>query len=327
MRNSRLFDLLPRVLAVLALLPVIAGLAWLLILVTSESLERHGNWRLVEARITGVSGDEHVTAVYTDQGQTVERKIPKASGLKSAAAGEMLPLHVNPANPGDVRPARWEDLWASSVMLGLFLAALSGAFLFMWFHKPMRMELPPLPVPAPAPSSTFRRPSPPRTVSEQIVLRQAPSAWKANLAWAVFPAILAFIGLSGLMEGTWAAAPFAALGLAGAGWLVSQSVRNKNYVLRCGRETIEIDDRLSRRTLRVKDIAKVERVEINSRPDRFHSRERRGLSGQLDSIPPIVIYKCLDASGKLVLKLDKDMVPPHELARLLERLGAPPGIQ
>jgi hypothetical protein len=308
-------------------LPVIAGLAWLLIVVTSESLDRHRNWRLVEARITDVSGDEHVTAVYTDQGQTVERKIPKASGLRSAAAGEMLPLHVNPANPGDVRPARWEDLWASSAILGLFLAALGGAFLVMWFHKPMKMELPPLPVPAPAKPSAFRRPEPPRTLSEQIVLRQAPSAWKANLVWAVFPAILAFFGVSGLMEGDWAGAPLTALGLAGTGWLVTQSIRNKNYVLRCGRETIEIDDRLSRRTLRVRDIAKVERVEINSRPDRFHSRERRGLSGQLDSIPPIVIYKCLDANGKLLLRLDKDMAPPHELARLLDRLGAPPGIE
>ena len=317
--HGRVLDHLPKVLAVTALLPVIAGLGWLTVHVTAKSVDRARNWRLVEARVLDASADEFVTLAYTDQGKPIERPVSKDKGLQSAAAGETLPIHINPTNPSEIEPARPSDLWASPAMLAFFLAAMLGAFVFLWRVKPHE-ALPRDPLPPP-PSTNFQRPEPPRNENAEIVLRQASTAWKANLFWTFLPVLLAISGAGGLREGEWLGAPMLLAGIAGTGWLISQAIRNKSYVLRCNRERIEVADRFRHRTISLRDIATVERVDVRANIEKLNNAGRRfGDPKQFSTLAPIVVYSCKDASGREILRLDKDMEPAAGLQRLIERI-------
>jgi hypothetical protein len=141
-----LFSWIPRFLAVVGLLPFIAGFAWLTWDTASQSIERSLQWRAVQARVADNSAGPDQTLVkfiYQDNGVPKEVLISRSNGLKGVQVGEVLPLHINQVDPSLAEPARGSDLWATPGLLGFFLVFLIGCFIFLWRSKPMKMEIPP----------------------------------------------------------------------------------------------------------------------------------------------------------------------------------------
>lgn len=140
-----LLSWLPKALACIGLLPFILGFGWLTWTTASESIERSRNWRLVQGRVADASAGEDEASVrfaYDSDGKQAEVLVPRANGLKGVREGEIIPLHINPANPAKAEPARGSDLWATPGIAGFFLVFLTGAFVFLWRVKPMKIEIP-----------------------------------------------------------------------------------------------------------------------------------------------------------------------------------------
>ncbi len=140
-----IFSWIPRFLAVVGLLPFIAGFAWLTWNTASQSAQRTLQWRAVQARVTDNSAGADRTLVkfsYQDNGAPKEVLIPRSKGLKGVQVGEVLPLHINQVDPSLAEPARGSDLWAIPGLLAFFLVFLTGCFIFLWRVKPLKMEIP-----------------------------------------------------------------------------------------------------------------------------------------------------------------------------------------
>lgn len=147
--RPQIFSWIPKLLAVIGLLPFIAGFAWLTWSTASESVERTLQWRLVQAQVVDKSAGADETAdetmvkfTYDDRGEPKEVLISRSKGLKGVQAGEVIPLHINQVDPSLAEPARGSDLWATPGLLAFFLVFLIGCFIFLWRVKPMNIEAP-----------------------------------------------------------------------------------------------------------------------------------------------------------------------------------------
>jgi hypothetical protein len=293
---------LPKLMAVVAVLPFIACLGWLTYITAAASVERSTYWKLVPARVADPADGGNVRFEYTENGQVREVLIARSNGLNGVSVGEVIPLHINPANTAKAEPARGSDLWTTPGLLAFFLLFLVGCFLFLWRVKPMRLEIPEELLAmggatkqddfAP-PSSRFARGMPGRSELRELTLRQPAQAWKANLFWSILPGGLAVAGLGMLMESGWMGVPLLLAGLAGVAWLIRQALRNASYVLRCDSRSISVSDRFGSRTVALGDIAEV----------------RRGADLQ-----------CHDSAGRILLRLSGALEPPEALAELLGRI-------
>lgn len=319
---------LPKAMAVLALLPLIAGFGWLAYITTASSVERTAHWKLVQARVVDPSDGENVRFSYSQDGQGREVLIPRSNGLKGVTPGELIPLHVNPANPAEAEPARGSDLWATPGLVVFFLLFLVGCFAFLWRVKPLRMEIPPellamsveeAHVEVEPPATRFAREMPGRHSMQELLLRQPAETWKANLFWCILPGGIAVSGGLSLAEREWAGVLFLLAGLAGVAWLVRQALKNRSYTLRCDSRNIVVSDRFCSRTIALRDIAEVRRLDVREQIRQLDPTVRSGRQ-RFSTMSSVVVFSCLDSGGRELLRLNEGLEPEEELAELLRRM-------
>lgn len=75
----------------------------------------------------GVEGEVEVE--FQHNGAAVRFPLP---GRARFDADELVPVRYNPSDPKDAILARFDDLWATSLIMSIFALALGGAGVFVW---------------------------------------------------------------------------------------------------------------------------------------------------------------------------------------------------
>lgn len=298
-----MIDLVPRMIGLIGVLPLFLGLGWLTWDITQDTLRITRGWRLVQLKVLETPDYETVRVSVLRDGESRELDLPRTGEFKSLQPGDELPGFQDPAKESVIVSGRGVDLWSSVGLLGFFCLFLGGVFAFLMSTRIGPPELPPFEVSASVESredlSEFHGPARFGSALDEIVLRQAPRAWKAALFWAspgLIWAAIAFGADAG--EDLWPRVSSGAAGLAWAAFFAHRALRNKSWELRFKRDRLSVTHRSGRREFRADEVKLVTR--------------EAGHPGA---------YRLLDERGSVILKIDGDAVPQEALTRLLQRLS------
>ncbi len=291
----------PKILAVFALGPFIAGSGWLCFDIARENYEKATQWVPAEATVLDREGSKRITLALRTQDRAWTVTIPHVSTWRHARPGDKVPVITNPRDPEGVWRGSDKELWAGPLLLGLFTLFLLGAAIFLWRVK---VELPDrhfdaLPIASDEDDeeedAPFTRPLAPR-ISGRLTLRAQPAVIKAGYFWAAIATLFTALSAWGLAEGEWAAAPFTAAGATGAVFLLRRSRRLRSLEIRAEAKQIIITQHGRTRVIPLRDLAPFD--------------------------PADSLARVRNSSGQELFRLDDTLAPAGQVTELRDRLLA-----
>lgn len=324
---------LPKWIAVLVVFPLLLTLLWFTWKSASDARDVKTSWPRVEAQVVDVSQADVVALEFAWQGEKVRREVKRDDSLKDVAQSQALSFYVNPADRSELRPATFAELWANTLVLGIFavLLALIAVFLLRVGHDSMPEEfakdLEELKQAASSPrvagSTSAQRP---RRADDGAIIevREPREAWKANVFWGLA------LGLPAVLAAAFAPAEASllekfGLTLLGVAWIAFmgyKAVRNRAAIVRCDDKNIRLSHPFGSLSIPLAEVKSVVREDVRQAVRDFETagmplREKMRL---MDTTPSIIKYVLYDAQGKLLLMLDEKMEPAAETRRLFQRL-------
>jgi hypothetical protein len=336
MNDNGLFSSVPKLIAVCAVFPLLLVLLWLTWQVASKSREVQGNWPQVQARVVAVE-DTTVTLEFPLKGNKVRGDVKREYTFKTVEPEQTLALYVNPANPAELKPVSFGQMWGGTIALGIVsaLVAVVGivllrvgedkteARLVEQFKRDMdaaRLNA--------ASSQDEGQASRRKDDGRAIEMREPRQSWKANVFWgslgllAIVPSLLAppetsFIERYGTL----------ALGLAWMVFMGLSAYRNFGRAVRCDDGFITVSQAFGAKRIALADVKKVIREDVRQQLRDIDNvgLSRYGKMKQFDTKAAMIMYVLQDAQGETLLRLDKDMEPASEMRRFLDRLESRTG--
>jgi hypothetical protein len=336
MNDNGLFTSVPRMIALCAVFPLLLVLLWLTWQASGKSRDVQGNWAQVQARVVSVQ-DDTVTLEFALKGNQVRSDVKREYTFKTVQPQQMLPLYVNPANPAQLKPVSFGQLWGGTIALAVVsaLVAVVGivllrvgedkteARLLAQFKHDMdaaRLNS--------ASSPDESRPARREDDGRAIELREPGQSWKANVFWgalgllAIVPSLLAGPETSFIER--WGTA---ALGLAWMIFMGLSAYRNFGRIVRCDDSFVVVSQAFGARRVALADVKKVIREDVRQQLREIDEvgLSRYGKMQRFDTKAAMIMYVLQDAQGKTLLRLDKDMQPATEMRRFLDRLESRTG--
>ena len=130
MMGAGFFKSIPKLIAVFGVLPLLLLLLWLTWFVTAKSLHVQAYWPQVLAQVVEVNGDT-VTLQVAWQGSIIRGDVKREHAFAKLAPLETITLYANPANPAELSPTEFGDLWAGTITLSVVCALLVFVFLLL----------------------------------------------------------------------------------------------------------------------------------------------------------------------------------------------------
>jgi hypothetical protein len=330
MNEPDLFSNIPKLMALFGVLPLLLILLWLSWKVADRSHQVQTKWTRVEAQVVDASQDDTVTLELSWGDRKTRQEVKKEGSFKDLAQSQTLRLYMNPLNHAEMRPDTFGELWGNVVVLGLFELFLVGAMFFL-----MRTEEPEMPgmsaefatlmEHAASNPQAFAPAPPPRNEDDGgiIRLREPGESWKANVFWGLLFGLLLFVPALFAPTDVSAWKKYGMM-LLGVGWMAfmgRMAVQNYGRTVRCDMTSIHVSNAFGSERILLSTVKKVTRYDLRQKFQDIDNIGRpRYKTRPLDTKAPIILYILRDAQEKELLRLDKNMEPPDELRRFLDRM-------
>jgi hypothetical protein len=330
MNDNGLFSSVPKLIALCAVFPLLLVLLWLTWQAWGKSRDVQVNWAQVQARVAAVQ-DSTVTLEFPLKGNKVRSDVKREYTFKTVQPEQMLPLYVSPADPAQVKPVSFGQLWGGTIALGVVSALLAAvgivllrvgedkteAHLLERFKRDMDAAR--LNSASPDENQAARREDDGRAIE----MREPGQSWKANVFWgslgllAIVPSLLAPPETSFVER--WGTA---ALGLAWMIFMGLSAYRNFGRTVRCDDSFVVVSQAFGAKRVALADVKKVIREDVRQQLRDIDNIgvTRYAKMKRLDTKAAMIMYVLQDAQGKTLLRLDKDMEPASEMRRFLDRL-------
>lgn len=297
--NDAVFRLIPKVLGLVAVLPIAIGLTWLTWQVTQDTLEMTREWPLVEVEVVAIEEGVLVHLAVSDASGRREVTVPRSGTFKTVEIGERFAAYADPGDPDNFQRAGGADVWGVVGVVGFFAVACYGILAYLLLVKPLRM--PPELLPAAAVADLVEE-EPERRADDlaPIVLKPAARRWKAARFWALV-GLLALLAV--LLAGD--AEDLVARGVAGClalVWTVGfgrTALVHRSLQMRAEQDRLVIKHLFGQREIELGRVREVRRVEGDPGAFQFN-----------------------DAEGQGLFRLDADTGPAESLTRFLRRMDA-----
>lgn len=298
---------LPKLLGLLGVLPLFAGLAWLTWTVARDTRTMLDTWPRAQVELLGPGESDTVRVAILRDGVRTEAELPRRGDLKNARPGVPFPAFLNPADPADIR-INDNTVWAGTGILGFFALALGGVLLFLFTTKPAKLPPPPpdaihldsLPFDGPGEEAELESEPQPLDTSGPIILRHPPSRYARHRGRAIFGVIpllpLLLIGDETDQTFRYSLAACCAL------WTLAHAIRLRQlagYRLTADPASFTLTD-------------STKRTQIDLSPVRRITR----LPGDPGA------YRLETAAGQPLIEFSRGLIPAAGLQRLLSRLEA-----
>jgi hypothetical protein len=295
-QHDALFAVFPKLIGLVAVLPIAVGLTWLTWQVARETLEMTREWRLVQVEVIETPDYETATLAITRDGERREAAFRRAGDLRTVQPGESFPAYVNPANPEEVKRADGPNVWGAAAVVGFFAVATYGMLAFLLLTRPPRIP-PELIIP-----EEVKEEEPASLAHEfaPIALRPAARRWKAAGFWAavgllaLLPAV--FAGDSDDLMARAVTASISFLWTVGFG---RNALIQRGLEMRAERDRLLITHLFGKREIELGRVREVIRIAGDPGAFRFN-----------------------DAEGRELFRLDADVEPAESLTRFLRRVDA-----
>jgi hypothetical protein len=316
MDSNALAANIAKVVALCCILPIALLLAWFSFKIARESRAIEKGWRRVTASVSSAGDEENkVMLEWSWNGDSTRRTLDRTGGFSDVKAGDSLSVWVNPADPSQVRPATFGELWGAVMVTGGFAALLIGAsFLIVRFVGGDPMTTPQgfdmerfrveTTLAAAIPHSAHVDDGAP------IEMREPNESWKANVFWGLLFGLLLVLPplFSPNDPNIWKRVGFIAAGVAWMAFMGRTAIQNRGRSVRCDQSEILVSQPFGSRRIALSDIKKVTRRDIREHLRKIEESGTRR-ERDLDTLSPMVIYILYDAAGKRLLELDKGMQP------------------
>jgi hypothetical protein len=331
MMGAGFFKSIPKLIALFGVLPLLLLLLWLTWFVTAKSMHVQGHWPQVLAQVVEVNGDT-VTLQVAWQGSIIRGDVKRENAFANLAPLETITLYANPANPAELSPTGFGDLWAGTITLGvvcLFLLVVLFAMLRIRTQTPgeFRDEMRRAMEASITGGTAFSAEAPhvPHAGDDSpIELREPRQSWRANVFWGLMLGVPAIaIGLiAGPQAGAFEKYITLAIGIAWLSFMGFSAYRNFGRTVRCDHEFITVSQAFGSKRIALAEVKSITREDVRQQMRDFDNIgvSRMQQSRTLDTKAPMIMYVLRDGAGKQLLRLDKDMEPPGEMARFLRRL-------
>lgn len=328
MSSTGFLSTVPKLIAVAGVFPLAALVLWFAWKTTGKSRAVQVAWLRVEAQVVDTSQDDAVTLEFTWDGKKTRRDVKRRVSLKDLAPAQTISLFVNPADPAELRPAAFGELWGNSIVLGVFSLLLAGTGLYL-----LRMDEPKLPeMPAglavqlersasnPPPSSPFLRHEDDGGV---IQMREPRESWKANVFWGLLLGLLLVVPSCFAPKDTpaWKKYGAMALGVAWMAFMGQKAIQNHGRTVRCDMVAIQVSQAFGSKRIPLSEVKKLARSDVRQNLRNLENiGQPKRATKPLDTRAALVLYILRDAQGKELLRLDKNMEPASEIRRFLDRM-------
>jgi hypothetical protein len=331
--DGGLFSSIPRLIAWVAVFPLMALVLWLAWNVSSTSREVQAHWPQVQAQVVAV-GDTSLTLAFPLGSNTVRGEVKREYAFKNLALSQTIPLYVNPANPAQTHAVGFGELWGGTIALAVVALVLGivGVFLLRVGEDKMpaqmaerlRRDMQAAQLNADSFHDSDARAPRHADDGRAIELREPSQSWKANVFWgllfgllATIPALLAPPETSGFEKYAWIAG-----GVAWMAFMGLSAYRNFGRKVTCDGSAIVVSQAFASSRIALVDVKRVTREDVRQQ---LREIDEIGLSRyekmqRMDTKASMIKYVLRDGEGKTLLRLDKDMQPPAAMRRFLDRL-------
>lgn len=156
-----------------------------------------------------------------------------------------------------------------------------------------------------------------------IKMREPQETWKANLFWGLLFGLLLIVPSFFAPENisAWKKYGSMAIGMAWLGFMSRKAFQSRGRTVRCDDTAIVISQPSGSWSIPLSEVKKVTRSDARKTLREWNDIGRpRYKTKPLDTLPSMVIYTLHDATGRELLRLDKNMEPKSEMIRFLERM-------
>ena len=161
-----------------------------------------------------------------------------------------------------------------------------------------------------------------------IHLKEPAETWKANIFWGLLFGLLMIVPSFFAPEHTplWKKYGLMILGAAWLGLMCRKAFQNNGRRVRCDLSEIVVSQPFGSRRIPLSEVKKVVREDIREELRKWNDVGRsRYKTKPLDTLPAMVVYTLYDGTDRELLRLDKNMEPPGEMHRFLQRVETQTG--